>query len=189
MSLQQLSSHLMLFKSAITLDLLAFMIDVIVAVLLFDFFRKQYPLASKLMLSFRLIAHPAIGSINLLNQWMAAVFISNQPESSDLIFSYLEAHQLGYLMAGVFFGVHCVLLGWLIYYSKGLPQWLGILMIMAGLTYWIESFGLIYWPHLKVTLSWIVGLGAAIGEISLSIYLIIKSTKFGAQSSSKLKLS
>jgi hypothetical protein len=46
-----------------------------------------------------------------------------------------------------FFGVFCVLTGGLILRSRFLPAFLGLLMILAGVTYWINSFRLfLAWP-------------------------------------------
>jgi hypothetical protein len=50
----------------------------------------------------------------------------------------------GYLFSVslTFFGVFCTLIGFLIFRSKFLPAFLGVLMIVAGVTYWINSFSL-----------------------------------------------
>lgn len=41
-----------------------------------------------------------------------------------------------------FFGVYCALIGILIFRSRFLPRIVGVLMIAAGLTYWINAFRL-----------------------------------------------
>jgi hypothetical protein len=50
----------------------------------------------------------------------------------------------GYLFSVslTFFSVFCVLIGFLIFRSKFFPAILGLLMIAAGVTYWINSFSL-----------------------------------------------
>ena len=67
----------------------------------------------------RLLAHPAIGALNLLNHFMAFQvlgggeflnsFDPSQLESLSLLF--MDSHRYGYLIAGGFFGFHCFLLG------------------------------------------------------------------------------
>jgi hypothetical protein len=61
--------------------------------------------------------------------------------------------------------------------SVHFPTILGILMIGASLGYLIESFGFILVPEYKVLFSWIVGLSAALGEVTLAIWLVAKGTK------------
>jgi hypothetical protein len=69
-----------------------------------------------------------------------------------------------------FFGVFCVLIGGLIVRSKFLPAFLGILMIAAGVKYWIDNFVLFlglpdvpYLDRVPVTL---------VGEVSLALWLL-----------------
>ena len=42
----------------------------------------------------------------------------------------------------IFFGVFCALIGYLFFRSGFFPRILGLLMVAAGVCYWIESFGL-----------------------------------------------
>jgi hypothetical protein len=61
--------------------------------------------------------------------------------------------------------------------SLHFPSVLGILMIGASFGYLIESFGFILLPKYKVLFSWIVGLSAALGEVTLAIWLVANGTK------------
>jgi len=67
-----------------------------------------------------------------------------------------------------FFGVFCVLIGTLIFRSKFLPRILGLLMIVAGVTYWINSFRL--FPTLPIPhVQWVT----LIAESSLALWLLV----------------
>jgi hypothetical protein len=48
----------------------------------------------------------------------------------------------GFSVSLMFFGVFCVLIGTLILKSKFLPWLLGVLMVLAGMAYWIDSLRL-----------------------------------------------
>ncbi len=63
--------HAFLFKIGLASDLLAFMADAVVAVLLWFVLRPAGRTLATAAAAFRLIAHPAIGSLNLLNHYMA----------------------------------------------------------------------------------------------------------------------
>lgn len=69
----------------------------------------------------------------------------------------------------VFFGVYCLLIGYLIERSQFFPKLVGILMGLAGISWLVTS-----WPHLAHALSpypMIVGL---IGEGTLMAYLLAR---------------
>ncbi|MBD3627998.1 DUF4386 domain-containing protein [Cyclobacterium sp.] len=170
-----------LFRLGLGLDLIAFLLDAIISILLFKLFRAYGQTVALTVMVLRLLAHPAIGSLNLLNHYLAlqtalapdflAGFDGPQLQSMSLLF--MEAHRIGYLIAGVFFGLHCLLLGLLLYRSP-VPGWLGILMIMAGIGYEMEAFGDFLFPGNEAWLAVLVGVTAVLGEVTLTAYLLIK---------------
>lgn len=179
-----------LFRLGFVSDLIAFLSDAIVSILLYVLLR---PVSRKLALiaaSLRLLAHPAIASLNLLNHFFAlhllsgadylTVFSTDQLHAMVLLF--LEAHDTGYLIAGVFFGFHLFILGYLLYKSDLFPSALGLLVAVAASGYLVESFGSFLFPGYKVFYAWIVGITAVVGELSLSLWLLIKGVKFNQHS-------
>jgi len=173
-SLENIQESMMLFRSGVILDLVAFAMDVIVSLLLYQMFRRVNPVISQISTAFRIIAHPGIGTLNLLNQVMAGLLISQGSEDISLISTLLQAHRVGYMIAGFAFGIHLILLAYLIWKSAEFKQLFGVLMLIAGITYLIESVGFIIHPEWQPTLSLIVGFGAALGEVSFTIYLLVK---------------
>jgi hypothetical protein len=129
-----------------------------------------------------LIAHPAIGSLNLLNHYMAyhvlqggyfaEAFDSNQLEALSLLF--MDAHNYGYLIAGGFFGLHLLLLGVQIYKSPAIPNIFGGFLLGSSLGYLLETFGNFSAPGYEMYTALIVGIAAAIGEVSFTLYLLLK---------------
>ncbi|WMI64779.1 DUF4386 domain-containing protein [Aestuariibaculum sp. YM273] len=171
-----------LFRLGLTTDLIAFLLDVVISVLLFQIFKPFHKGLALISSSFRLIAHPAIGSINLLNHYMAmkvldfnvltgSFSIGQLQEMSGLL---MEAHHYGYLIAGGFFGIHCVLLGVLIYKSNVFPKFFGGLLLGSGIGYLIETFGNFNFPGYETYTALIVGFTAAIGEVGITIYMLTK---------------
>jgi hypothetical protein len=174
-----------LFRLGLTTDLMAFILDAIISVLLYQMFRpfgKNLAMASAAL---RLVAHPAIGSLNLLNHYLAyqvlggaeflTVFSDVQLNSLSMLF--LEAHRYGYLIAGGLFGVHCLLLGILIYRSNTVPKIFGGFLMGSAAGYLIETFGNFNAPGYEMYTSLIVGISAAIGEVAFTFYLLIKGRK------------
>ncbi|WP_121666227.1 DUF4386 domain-containing protein [Mesonia aquimarina] len=173
-----------LFQLGLTTDFIAFLLDAVIAILLYKIFKPFNKTLAMVSSTFRLIAHPAIGSINLLNHHMALKVLENQDISQvfslhqlqELSATLIQAHQYGYLIAGGFFGIHCILLGVLILKSNVFPKLFGGLMIGAGTGYLIETFGNFNFPGYEVYTALIVGVLAAIGELGLTFYMLIKST-------------
>lgn len=171
-----------LFRWGLVTDLIAFSTDIAISVLLYILLKSVNKPLALMMACFRLIAHPGVATVNLLNHAAALkVMESNglasqfsEIQLSELSLFFMETHHLGYIFAGVTFGIHCLLLGYLLMKSGNFPKLLGILMICASLGYLIESFGFILYPEHKVIFGWIVGLSAAMGEVSLCIWLMIK---------------
>lgn len=173
-----------LFRLGLSMDLVAFILDALISVLLFQMmkpFGKTLAMASSAL---RLIAHPAIGSLNLLNHFMALHVLNGatlsfmdpeQLQSISLLF--MDAHRNGYLIAGGFFGLHCLLLGVSIYRSNTIPKIFGGLLLGSGFGYLIETFGNFMVPGYEDSTAWIVGISAALGEVSLTLYLLIKGSK------------
>ncbi|NQZ75156.1 MAG: DUF4386 domain-containing protein [Ekhidna sp.] len=174
-----------LFRLGLSLDLVAFITDAIIAVLLYQMFKpfgKNLALASAAL---RLIAHPAIGSINLLNHYLAihvlggAEYLSSfdQEQLASVSLLLVDAHTNGYLIAGGFFGLHLLLLGLSIHKSNTIPAILGWFLLASSLGYLIETFGNFLVPGYETYTALIVGFSAALGEVSFTFYLLIKGKK------------
>ena len=169
-----------IFRLGLASDLLAFVFDAIVAVLLYVILKPVSKTLSLMAASFRLIAHPAIASLNMLNHFAALAvldgsFVVTRPESFSLFF--MELHSTGYLVAGVFFGVHLLILGYLLVKSELFPKILGLLLGIAGLGYLIESFGSFLLPAYSDIYTMIVTVTAVLGEISFTFWLLVKGVK------------
>ena len=173
--------NIAMFRAGLSLDLLAFIIDAIISVLLYQMFKSYGKNMAMIAAVLRLIAHPAIGSLNLLNHYLAyqvlggadflTTFSPAQLESWSMLF--IDAHRHGYLIAGGFFGVHCLLLGILIFRSNTIPSFIGGLLIGSAAGYLIETFGNFNLTGYEHYTALIVGISAAIGEVTLTLYLII----------------
>lgn len=170
-----------LFRFGLATDLVAFLSDAAVAVLLYVLLLPVSRTASMLAAAFRLVAHPAIGSLNLLNHWAALRVLEDASsgaafgggaEAASLFFLVLHRH--GYLLAGAFFGVSLLFLGWLIRRAPYLPAWLGVLLLIAGAGYLVESFGNFLGPGREALLAWFVAVPAAVAEIGLCLWLLVR---------------
>jgi hypothetical protein len=85
-----------------------------------------------------------------------------------------------WLIGLLFFGMHLLLLGYLIYKSGYVPRFIGILLCFAAIGYLIDScanFMLSNYADYKDIFMMIVVIPGVIGEFSLTIWLLIKNNK------------
>jgi hypothetical protein len=98
----------------------------------------------------------------------------DQEQLHALAYQSLRLHSLGYGMSLIFFGVHCVLLGWLAYRSGYAPRALGVLLAIGGVGYFVHSMTQMLAPSLAASLfPWIM-LPAFPAELWLALWLIVK---------------
>lgn len=101
-----------------------------------------------------------------------AVFDQEQQEALALLFQ--NANDYVILIWGLFFALHLVLLGWLVYRSGFFPKIPGILLALAGFGYFAQSFGVMVAPELADTLETVVLVLATPGELVFALWLLIK---------------
>lgn len=175
-----------LFRVGIVGDLIAFLSDLVVSVLFYLLLKPVNKTLALVAATLRLVAHPAIASVNLLNLYIAlqlsnganylTVFDTEQLHA--LVMVFLNAHTYGYLIAGAFFGLHCFILGYLFFKSELFPRFLGVFLAAASFGYLIDSFGNFLFPEYAAIFTWIVAVPAVVAELSLCLWLLIKGVQF-----------
>jgi hypothetical protein len=105
----------------------------------------------------------------------AAVFSTAQLDA----WAYLSIrlHGYGFGIGLIFFGVACLIRGYLIVRSAYLPKFLGVLIALAGLCYLVNSFALLLAPPLAAALFPLILAPAFVGELALSLWLLIKGAE------------
>jgi hypothetical protein len=142
----------------------------------FELFKVVNPRLALLALVF-ITASATIEAVNLFN-YITPLFTFTLPEYRSafgagdiqaLARGQIRLFGYGFSVSLTFFGVFCVLSGYLILRSKFLPAMLGLLMVAGGATYCIENFALFLAlpdiPH--------VGLVHLVAEVSLALWLLV----------------
>ena len=112
-----------------------------------------------------------------------SVFDENQLQAQVMIL--LKAFNYTWLLGLVFFGLHLLLVGYLVFRSPYLPKILGLLLEIAALGYLIDSFAqflLADYAHYKGVFEMIVIIPSVIGEFSLTLWLLIKGVRLPRRS-------
>ena len=178
-----IASHSFLFRLGILSDLVMVMSDVAVA-LLFYLLLKPVNKGLSLLAAFFRLAQATVIGLNLLNYYMPLLILGEgnsfagfSPEQlNSMVLLFLNAHNYGYLISGVFFGVSCVILGYLLFKAEYFPGWLGILVAAAGASYLIDCFVNFLFPEFAASSKILVMTVAVVSELSLCLFLLIKGT-------------
>jgi hypothetical protein len=168
------------FRVGFFADSVMVLSDVALAVLLYGLLKPVNRTLALVAMCFRL-TQAAVLALNLLNYYAAvlilkgvgaaAAFEAGQLQSLSYLFLELHAH--GYDLGLLLFGVHCVLLGYLIVKSPYLPTALGVLMMAASAAYLIGSYTRFLFPE-YVSLVAPIYVVALVSEVSLCLWLLIK---------------
>ncbi len=116
----------------------------------------------------------------LLPMTSAAYVNAFTPEQLNVIAMLsIRTHSAGFGIALIFFGVECVILGYLISRSGYMPRSIGVLMQIAGVCYVINSFALLLSPPLSSRLFPAILLPSLMAELSLALWLLVKGVRAG----------
>ena len=108
------------------------------------------------------IASQLLGSADYLSAFDTSQI---QAQVMFLINAFRDTWDVGY----VFFGIHLFLLGIAAFRSGFIPKVIGIILILAGISYLVDYVGWMLFPDLGLGVSFIFGYG----ELIFMIWLII----------------
>src|SRR5262245_23407059 len=86
----------------------------------------------------------------------------------------IRTHDYGFAFGLIYFGVECVVIGYLIVRSLYFPKALGVMMQIAGVCYVINSFALLLYPPIATRLFPFILLPPFVAELSLALWLLVK---------------
>ena len=168
-------------------ELVMLVCDVMVALALYVIFEPVSRSLALLAAFFRVV-HAAVVGVNLLNNWMPlalltrpgflSVFEPAQLHALALLF--LDAHAYGYVIGLAFFGIHCLVLGYLALRSRFVPRVLGVLLLAASFGYLVDSLGrtlLADYDEVASIFGVIVLVPALVGELSFCVWLLVRGAK------------
>ena len=151
--------------------------DVGVASIFYVLFKPVNRTLSLIACAFRLVLVAIVGvallgryaPLLLLKDTAPAAFETDQLQAMALLF--IKMFERGFDVALVFFGFHCLAIGWLIYRSRFIPRFLGVLLVIAGLCYLISTFKILVFPVVALPFDiQILSYGA---EMVLCLWLIV----------------
>jgi hypothetical protein len=171
----------LLWRIGIAGDILMHVCDLILAMVYYLLFRQVNKNLAMLSVLFGLI-QTAVLVANKLNLLMPFFLLGNEDclkafdtqQLQALAYVSIKAHGHGFAIGLIFFGFECLIDGYLIFKSGFLPRMLGVLIVVAGLCYLINSFILLLFPALSDSIFQIILTPTFIGELAMCLWLLVK---------------
>ncbi|MDF9798691.1 hypothetical protein OKW21_003954 [Catalinimonas alkaloidigena] len=173
-------NHKGLFTTGIFLHLLTLISDVVVAWALYIFLKPVHKSLSLLTAWFRLIytAMYLIALINLikvlnyvaLNEQANMIMPTQLDQSISL---FVSAFRMEWSFALMVFGIYLILLGYLVFKADYVPKIYGILLLLAGLGYFLDTLRAFFLPDLNTSYL----MFTFFGELVFMVWLLVKGVK------------
>ena len=173
-------SNRLLFITAIFCYLLTFIGDIVVSWALYILLKPVNQHLSLLTAWFRLV-FSIIAIVALLN--LVTVFqiltthdyltMFGQTQSYGQVIVYLKTFKSGYHFGILFFSIHLVLLGYLVYKSGYIPKVMGVVLMISGLGYLTDTLKPFLFPDFNsgfITITYF-------GELIFMFWLLIKGSR------------
>ncbi|HSP64192.1 MAG TPA: DUF4386 domain-containing protein [Pyrinomonadaceae bacterium] len=170
-----------LFRLGFAADLISGLSYVGVTVFLY-YVLKPVSRSLSLLAAFFGLAGVAIGGVAWVSHLVPLVLLHGDQYLSAFTTSQLQAMALTalklqmqvFFIGMVFFGIQCILIGYLVARSTFLPRILGVLLAIGGTSYVISSFANFLAPVFGAHLMPFIIPAAFIGEGSLGLWLLVK---------------
>ena len=167
--------------------------DIGVALIFYELLKPVSRDLSLLAAFFRLV-FVAIANANAINHFAPLLLLGGaeylnvfRPDQLQALARvFIRLRTIGFDIALVFFGFHCVVLGYLLFKSTFFPRILGVLLAVGGVGYLANIFANVAPPAIGVHLFPYIMLPAGVAEILLTLWLIIvgvNASKWTAQAS------
>ena len=168
-------AHEQLYRLGFAAAVIVVICNLPLGFILFELLKVVNPRLAKLALVF-ITASATIEAVNLFN-YIEPLFTFSLPEYATafdaagrqaLARGPIRMFGYAFSVSLTFFGVFCALIGFLIFRSKFLPAIIGVLMMVAGVTYWINSFRLFLALPIPY-IPWVT----LVAELSLALWLLV----------------
>ena len=176
-------SNELLFRTGVLNDIISNTIFLFLVLVLYRLFKQVNENQAKLMFVLVIVQIPFVffmeafnvASLMTLKGEILKTFELSQRQDFAMLF--LKINDYGTLPLEMFWGLWLLPFGLLVYKSDFIPRIFGILLFIAGIAYMIDSTIGILLPNYSSFVKYPTILLAAVGEISITLWLLIKGVK------------
>jgi hypothetical protein len=183
---QNIANSSSLWRVGIFSDLMMQVLDIPIIVLMYLLFKRVAAGLNLAATGFNLI-QTAVLVVNKLTLFIpllllgGAAYLSAFSSEQLAAWSYLSVRMYNYGFAAglIFFGIACVIRGYLIVQSELFPKFIGLLLALAGVCYLINSTAILLALDIAPLLFPWIYLPVLVGELTLSLWMIFKGVNIG----------
>jgi len=166
-----------IFRLGIVSTIICALVTVVTALYIYKVLRYVNENYAKWVLLFTLIVAP-ISMLNELNSIAVLLLLKSHEYATiftpgqlhNLISIFLDLHKYGHQIAGIFFGLWLLPMGYLVFKSTYIPKVIGGLLIVTCLGYLIDFTTFFLYPNFGIIISEYTWLG----EVLMVLWLLIK---------------
>jgi len=169
-----------LFRLGIVSTLMTQIVNLLLVLVLYKLLKPVNKNHASLMVIFLLLGVP-IAMLNELNRFTAllllsgadylTVFTADQLQALAPLF--LDLHEHGLTIAGIFWGLWLLPMGYLVFKSDYIPRILGVLLMIGCFGYLVDSATFFLLPDFYATIRQVTQF-TWVGELLLPLWLLIK---------------
>jgi hypothetical protein len=183
-----LVAHAGLVRIGVAGDLIQVVAWVFLSMTLYALLRHVSSYAARAMVVLVAIG-AALSFVNILFEFEGMRIATGQTDlaaigsvgSNALALLMLDLQHYGYAIAGIFFGLWLMPLGYLGLKSAMFPKALGIVLIVGGASYLVDTLAAFVAPELTATIHPLAALLGGVAEISTLGYLLVKGVRSPSQ--------
>lgn len=175
---QNILAHETLYRLSIAAHIVILLTNIPLALVFYRLFKPVSTNATLLVIFFTLVG-TSIECANLINQFMPVLLSKanylaslSDEQKWSLGYSFHTLQSIGENLALVFFGFYGICIGYLIYNSRFLPRFIGIMLTIGGSCYIINSFSNFIAPAWAAKLFPAILLPSGLAELTLCLWLL-----------------
>lgn len=169
------------FRTGLVAESIIVLVEIVLTALLYVLLKpvsRPFALAA----AFARLAEAIVQAVNLLTGLPALLLLGGtgyltvfEPDQvGALVMLFVDMNAFMILVWGLIFGFHLLLLGYLVYKSGFWPGVLGLLLLLAGLSYLAQSYGHLLAPQYDDLLATVVVALSVPGELAFTVWLLWK---------------
>lgn len=178
-TLQNLMASQMQWRLSIVGDLVMHILDVPLIVIMY-YLLKPVDRLLALVATVANVVQTAVLAANKLTLVVPLLLLQKPGDipastwEATLSFLAIRLHGYGFGIGLLFFGVACLVRGYLVFRSTYFPRTLGVLLALAGLAYLVNSVALLLAPGVAAKLFPAILAPALVGEGAFCLWLLVK---------------
>ena len=173
---QNILANELLFRGGIASLLAVAALDIIVAIGLYVFLAPAGKTVSLVGAWFR-VAYSAVFAASLTNLAMIPGLLSEAGQLGEQLQTQVllsvNSFNAGWMVGLLFFGFHLMAIGYLAVKSDYVPRFIGVLLLVAGVGYLVDTVGILLLPGYALSL----GQYTFIGELVFPVWLLMRGGK------------